>query len=94
MVIVLHDYGGYPFIFDISHQLSLKGFKVYHIYSSASGSPQGNFNENENLIVIDLSIDLPKVKKSSFVKRFIQEYQYGKIISQKIIEIKPKIYLN
>jgi colanic acid biosynthesis glycosyl transferase WcaI len=94
MVVVLHDYGGYPFIFDISQQLSLKGFKVYHIYSSASGSPQGNFAENENLKVIDLSINSPKVKKNSFAKRFIQEYRYGKIISHKIIEINPDVVLS
>lgn len=94
MIVILHDYGGYPFSFDISHQLSLKGIEVYHIYSSASGSPQGNFKESVNLKVIDLSENLPKVKKSSFLKRFIQEYEYGKIISKKIIEIKPDLVLS
>lgn len=91
MVVVLHDYGGYPFIFDISTQLSLKGIQVYHIFSSASGSPQGNFKENENLKVIDLSANLSKVKKSSFIRRFIQEYQYGKSLSKKILEINPDL---
>lgn len=94
MVVVLHDYGGYPFIFDISNQMSQKGIKVYHIYSSSSGSPNGSFHQNENLEVIDLSLNLPKVKKNSFIKRFIQEYKYGKIASKKIIELKPDVVLS
>lgn len=94
MKVVLHDYGGYPFIFDISSQMSQKGIKVYHIYSSSSGSPNGSFPQNKNLEVIDLSLNLPKVKKNSFIKRFIQEYQYGKIASKKIIEINPDIVLS
>lgn len=94
MKVVLHDYGGYPFIFDISSQMSQKAIKVYHIYSSSSGSPNGSFPQNKNLEVIDLSLNLPKVKKNSFIKRFIQEYQYGKIASKKIIEINPDIVLS
>lgn len=94
MVVILHDYGGYPFSFDISYQLSLKGIEVYHIYSSASGSPQGNFKDGMNLKVIDLSDNLPKVKKGSFLKRFIQEFEYGKMISAKIVEINPDIVIS
>jgi len=94
MVVVLHDYGGYPFIFDISNQMSQKGIKVYHIYSSSSGSPNGSFSENENLEVIDLSLNLSNVIKKSFFKRFIQEYKYGKIVSKKIIEINPDLVLS
>lgn len=94
MVVVLHDYGGYPFIFDISNQMSQKGIKVYHIYSSSSGSPNGSFLQNNNLEIIDLSLNLPNVKKKSFIKRFIQEYKYGKIASKKINQLKPDVVLS
>lgn len=91
MRVVVHDYGGYPFIFDISQQLSLKGLEVYHIYSSGSGSPHGHFTDTTNLKVVDMGANLPKVEKSSFFKRFLQEWSYGKVISKKIIELKPDV---
>ncbi|MDI9872478.1 glycosyltransferase family 4 protein [Flectobacillus roseus] len=89
--VVLHDYGGYPFLFDISYQLSLKGYDVYHIYSSASGSPNGIFSESKNLCVIDLGKNLEKVQKDSFLKRFTQEYDYGKLVCNTIEKINPDI---
>lgn len=94
MVIVMHDYGGYPFIYDLSYELSERGFQVTHIFSSASGSPSGIFRENKNLKVIDLGADLPKVKKGSFVSRFFSERHYGSLIASVIKEINPAMVIS
>jgi colanic acid biosynthesis glycosyl transferase WcaI len=94
MRIILHDYGGYPFIFQLSRALSEVGHNVIHIYSSASGSPNGVFIETKNLKVIDLGLDQKKVDKASFFRRFQQERHYGRLIEKKIAELKPEIVIS
>ena len=39
--IVVHDYGGYSFIYQLAKQLGLK-HNVTYIYCSGSGSTKGN----------------------------------------------------
>lgn len=90
----MHDYGGYPFIYDLSRALSEAGNSVIHIYSSASGSPSGNFTETSTLKVIDLGANLPKVNKNSFFQRYKQENFYGSLIAGKIIELKPDLVIS
>lgn len=94
MRVIVHDYGGYPFIFDVSKGLADKGYEVFHIYSSASGSPSAFFKEGPGLTVLDLGADLEKVDKNSFVGRFKQENLYGDIISAKIKELNPAIVIS
>jgi colanic acid biosynthesis glycosyl transferase WcaI len=92
--ILVHDYGGYPFIFDLSRGLAAHGYSVLHVYSSASGSPGAEFEESENLAVLDLGKDLSPVNKHSFVQRFKQENEYGRLIEQKIAEVVPRIIIS
>lgn len=94
MKIIVHDYGGYPFIFDLSRGLAGKGFQVIHIYSSASGSPGGTFKESDHLTVIDLGRELKKVNKNSLISRFRQESYYGRLIAEKISELKPDLVIS
>lgn len=94
MHILLHDYGGYPFIYDLSKALSERGYSITHIYSSASGSPQGVFSQSERLRVIDLGENLEKVNKNSFLSRFRQENSYGTLIAHKIKELQPDIVIS
>lgn len=94
MTILIHDYGGYPFIYDLSKGLSLLGHRVIHIFSSASGSPSRQFAETDLLRVIDLGKDLEKVNKSSFVERYRQESHYGKLIAEKILEVMPDVVIS
>jgi colanic acid biosynthesis glycosyl transferase WcaI len=94
MIVLVHDYGGYPFIFDLSKALAERGTEVFHIYSSGSGSPNGNFQEQPNLKVIDLGASLPKVNKKSFAARFIGENSYGTLIADKIKQLRPDLVMS
>ncbi len=94
MKILVHDYGGYPFIYELSRALAVKGFQVTHIYSSASGSPSTDFYESESLTVIDLGKNLEKVNKNSLVARFRQERAYGRLIEGAILEAKPGLVIS
>ncbi|PAC30626.1 glycosyltransferase family 4 protein [Flectobacillus sp. BAB-3569] len=94
MNIVVHDYGGYPFIYDLSLGLSEQNHNVIHIFSSASGSPNGVFPSNQNLRIIDLGELNKKVNKSNFFKRFIQEYQYGRKLVKTLGHFSSDIVLS
>lgn len=78
--IVINDYGGYSFIYELALQLSNE-YNVYYLYSSASGSTKGNQYENSNnLKCIDLNKHI--IDKSNFINRLFVEVSYGrKIIS-------------
>lgn len=94
MTILIHDYGGYPFIYDLSSGLSCLGYNVIHVFSSASGSPSRQFKETKSLSVIDLGKGLQKVNKSSFWERYRQENHYGTLIARKIAETRPDIVIS
>lgn len=94
MKIVFHDYGGYPFIGDISSYFAELGHEVWHLYSSSSGSPNGNFIERKGYVVKDLERDAPPKPKNSFVSRFINEFEYGKIAERELKNIKPDIVIS
>ncbi len=94
MKIIIHDYGGYPFIYDLSRALAGKGFEITHIYSSASGSPNGDFSDLDHLTVVDLGKELKKVNKNSFISRFRQENFYGTLIERKIRELNPDLVIS
>lgn len=86
--ILIHDYAGHPFQLDLSIALAKYGYSVYHVYTSSSGGPKAGFNRDiKNLTVINFSVS--NINKSNFIKRYFQEYNYGKKLVQKISEINP-----
>lgn len=94
MKIVVHDYAGHPFQFDLSRKLSVCKEDVYHIYTDSSGGPKAGFDTSNypNLNVI--TIVQEDVKKSNFLKRFFQEYRYGKKLVQECLKINPNVIIS
>lgn len=92
--IIIHDYAGHPFQFDLSKKLS-QTFKIYHFYFKNDYGPKANFsNLNfDNLNVEGLGENII-YKKSNLVDRFFKDIKYGKIVSNKINEIKPDIIIS
>lgn len=73
--IVINDYGGYSFIYELAKEISLE-YNVYFIYASVSGSSKGNvYEDSQNLKCINL-ID-KTIDKSNFIKRLFIEIAYG-----------------
>ncbi|MDZ7724267.1 MAG: glycosyltransferase family 4 protein [candidate division KSB1 bacterium] len=93
MKIIIHDYCGHPFPFDLSRELAKRGHRVWHVYTSASGGPKaGLVSDNENLTVVNIEHD--PVQKMNFVKRWFQEHEYGVKISAEITKLKPDVVLS
>lgn len=80
--IIIHDYAGHPFTYDLACELATKNNFVHYIYTTSSGGPKANFSDDiDNLKIFN--IDTKKIEKSNFFKRYFQEIDYSKnLISQ------------
>jgi len=93
MKILINDYCGHPFQFDLSIELAKRNHSVLHMYTSASGGPKAISNNiPPNLNVID--IEMPIVKKQNFIKRWSQEKKYGKIAIKEIAMFEPDVVIS
>ena len=87
--VVINDYGGYSFIYELALHLS-GNYKVFYVYCSASGSTKGNkYEDTNNLKCVDLNEQI--IDKSNFIKRLFVEVSYGRklknFLSDKIIDV-------
>ncbi|HGY54741.1 MAG TPA: glycosyltransferase WbuB [Caldithrix abyssi] len=91
--IIIHDYAGHPFQFDLSKNLAQKGYDILHVFTSASGGPIAGFEHSlSNLQVENIPID--RFRKNNFVERAAQEYKYGKKVLSLFDRWKPDLIIS
>ena len=97
MRIVIHDYSGHPFQMQLSRHLAAKGHEVTHIYSASFQTPKGlvsrTSNDSKTLEIIGLDLG-EEFQKYSFVKRRSQEIKYGKLLANKVEQIRPDVVIS
>jgi colanic acid biosynthesis glycosyl transferase WcaI len=76
MRILLVDYAGHPFQYDLSCELGTRGHEVIHTYSSSTLTPQTGFEPSINVVVEPVSIGRPFEKYRIF-RRLRDEVSYG-----------------
>jgi len=94
MKILINDYSGHPFLFELSQHLSKK-YKIIHSYAQYFETPKANFNEKsqcKNLKIVPIKIK-QKFKKDNFFSRRSNDVFYGKKIINLIEDQKPKIII-
>ncbi len=93
--ILVNDFGGYPFPFQLSTALAGLGLTVNHCYcASLSTTPQASFVvDSAKCGVIPIRLKSP-LEKSSLFKRRLQEKEYGRKVSELIKELKPQVVLS
>jgi len=94
MHILIHDYAGHPFQFDLSRELAKRGHKVTHVYTSSSGGPKSSFDYDEKFPLDVINLEVPPIKKSNFVVRFFQERNYGERLVDLVNEKNPSIVIS
>jgi len=96
MKILLYDNSGHPFQVQLSRALAMRGYQVLHIYSAAFQTPKGKLvktNEDPKTFFIKgLKLSSP-FKKYSFLKRWIQENQFGKLVVNEIKNYNPDVLI-
>ena len=90
--IVIQDYAGHPFQVQLSRKLAERGHSVLHVYAGYNKTPHGSLQKREtdpsNFDVQGLYIHQP-LKKYSYVKRWFQEREYGRLVVDAVKKFKP-----
>ena len=92
MKILINDYSGHPFSFELSQLLSKK-YNVIHAYAEYFETPKANFKskkKNSNLKIVPIKVE-KKFQKDNFILRRSIDILYGKKIIDLIINKKPNI---
>ncbi len=98
MRILVHDFGGYGFPFQLSDALSRQGHQVIHMYcASHQTTPLGFHQKNEsasnNLTVLPVELKEP-LDKFNFLKRWKQENTYGSLAAKQLKQIAPDVVIS
>lgn len=97
MRILVHDYAGHAFPFQLSRSLAARGHEVLHVYSTSTLTPQGAKvrleDDPETFRIRTLSLS-EMIDKYSFVKRRWQELEYGSLLSDLIREERPEVIIS
>ena len=91
--IIIHDYAGHPFQFELSEQLS-KSYEVYHLYFKNDKGPKANFKGGNKNLIIDGLGEKINYNKKNLICRFFDDIKYGKIVSERINTIKPDLIIS
>lgn len=91
--ILIHDYCGHPFQFELTKKLAEKNI-LYHLYFKNDYGPKASFQHNlQNLEVCSVGDEI-KYNKKNFVDRFFKDLKYGREIKKLIEKIKPDIVIS
>jgi colanic acid biosynthesis glycosyl transferase WcaI len=97
MRIIVHDYAGHPFQVQLSRELAARGHEVLHLYCGSTHTPRGDLTRGGldpatfDIRGIDLSQTIPK---TSFVRRFRLEAEYGRKLVAECESFQPEAVLS
>lgn len=96
MRFAIFDYAGHPFQAELSRELARRGHETAHFFSSDIQTPKGRLSlqpgDAATLSFHPLTLGVP-FQKYSFVKRQMQERQFGRIAAAAIGAWKPDVIL-
>lgn len=89
MKIVIYDFGGYPFIFEMSCALAERGHQVTHVFSNPLAMKRCDFTPpshlKDSLVVIETKMSGNyESKKTSFASRFHLEWRLGALVADAV----------
>jgi glycosyltransferase involved in cell wall biosynthesis len=95
--ILVHDYAGHPFQFDLSRALARRGHIVLHAYFAGDQGPKGQIDrlpdDPATLTIKGLSLDQPYDKGDLF-GRHRNDIRYGAIAGQTITDFSPDVVIS
>ena len=97
MHILISDYSGHPFQVQLSRELARRGHRVTHLHFAGFQTPKGNLvmadGDPEGLAIEAITLDRP-FAKDSFVARWRQENQVGRLIAARIAVLVPDVVIS
>src|ERR1700733_863932 len=96
MRILIHDYAGHPFQFELSQELARCGHHVLHIHFDGLPTPKAGFEQSladSRLTVRGVRISKP-FDKGKLVTRYFKEREYGRAVAREIVSFQPEAVLS
>lgn len=97
MRIVVHDFAGHPFQFQLSRQLAKNGHDVLHLFFSGFAGPKGNSRPDASpagsLHIEPVTIGFP-MEKYSYLNRLRAHRHYASAALGKITAFQPDVVLS
>jgi len=95
MNISIYDFGGYPFIFDLSRTLAERGHQVNHLFTSPTSTKRlSEHEELKGLNVLEIPITEEYTKsKNSFLKRLKIEAQHSLEVTRSLESLDSDVLL-
>jgi glycosyltransferase involved in cell wall biosynthesis len=97
MRIVVHDYAGHPGEVYLSRELARRGHGVLHLYAGSIETPRGELvktpNDPPTFDVDGVYLTKPFLKHT-YVRRQLQEIEYGRLLVDRIAAFKPDVVLS
>ncbi len=97
MRIVVHDYAGHPGQIYMSRELARQGHEVLHLYAGSFETPRGDLERKaaDPPTFQSEGVFLSKpFQKHTYVRRQLQEIEYGRRASARILQFKPDVVLS
>jgi colanic acid biosynthesis glycosyl transferase WcaI len=94
--ILIHDYGGYPFIVQLSRELASRGHQVLHLYADGFRKPKGPMERRAadppTLSLAPITLNEPL--RGAGWRRITQERRYGRLLRDRIGAFRPQVVLS
>jgi len=97
MRLLIHDYGGYPFTTPLSRELARRGHSVLHVSAGYNNTPRGLLQCREGDpagLEFQALYTRQPLNKYSFLRRWLQEREYGRLLGGLIQSWQPQVVLS
>jgi glycosyltransferase involved in cell wall biosynthesis len=97
MRIVVHDYAGHPNEIYMSRELARRGHDVLHLYAGSIETPRGELVKTPKdppTFAVDGVFHTKPFLKHTYVRRQLQEIEYGRLLVDRIAKFKPDVVLS
>src|SRR5580658_5441828 len=94
--IVVHDYAGHPFQFDLSRELARRGHAVAHMYFAGDPGPKSETarlaGDPESLSIVAVDTGRPYSARD-FASRWANDRAYGRAVTPMIEDFHPDVVI-
>lgn len=97
MRIVVHDYAGHPNEVYMSRELARRGHDVLHLYAGSIETPRGELVKTPKdppTFDVEGVFLAKKFLKHTYVRRQLQEIEYGRLLVDRVEKFKPDVVLS
>jgi colanic acid biosynthesis glycosyl transferase WcaI len=95
--ILVHDYPGHASPVELSRELARRGHTVLHLYAGYNQTPRGLLvpqpGDSSNFAIQGIFISKP-LQKYSFLNRWLQEREYGRLLAAEIELFQPNVIIS